>query len=316
MFRTLFLGSVMGCLMLTVGLMTHVSLALALTISPPVIDLQANPGETKTFTITLTNDEGQPIRVYPTIQKFLPLGTNGQQQFLPPDDLDGLPSWTFLDGADRILETNEKQTVTVEIRVPMDAQSGGMYEAIFFSSEPPMTLPGMRVGVRSRIGALVLLTVGDAKEVRLTASEWRWLDGSVSDSLRGMVRLTLRNLGGSHTVPAGEIVARNFLGRVVGRWPINPSGSRILPASERTFEQVIGGGSADGLGRELTALGLVRYRLSLEGVDGLTMVPEPLSVKVFPWRIVSLICLLFIGLFVAFRLYRARLIRSLQARSS
>ncbi|MBP9761993.1 hypothetical protein KBD34_00055 [Patescibacteria group bacterium] len=315
MFRALCLGIVTGCLMLGVGLMANVPTVSALTISPPILELQANPGETKTATITLTNDEGQPIHVYPSIQKFLPLGTNGQQQFLPPDDLDGLPSWTFLDGADRILETNEKQTVTMEIRVPTDAQSGGMYEAVFFSSEPPLSLPGVRVGVRSRIGALVLLTVGDAKEIRLAATDWRWLSESVSDSLRGTVRLTLRNTGGTHTVPTGEIVARDLFGRVVGRWPINPAGSRILPASERTFEQSIGGESMGGFSRELTALGLGRYQLSLEGVNGLTVVPEALSVVVFPWRVVSAICLLLIGLFVAFRVYRSRLIRAMQTRS-
>lgn len=310
---------IVGLLMTMVGL-TMSAPVHALSLAPSIVDEHANPGETKTFTITLQNDESEPMRVYPSIQKFVPLGTSGQQQFLPPSDISGIPSWTFLSAMDRVLQPGEKESILVQVRVPQTAPLGGMYEALFFSSQPPLGATNTQIGIRSRIGALVLFSVGDSSESRLTVSDWRLLDPLFRTSLRNVVRVGIKNIGVSHVVPHGDLIVRNLFGSVVTRIPLNSTGARVLPASERTFDVSLGPpeqtqGMLSSLLNELTALGLGRYTISLEGATGVALVPSALSLTIFPWHVVGAIVIVGLLLVIGFRWYRVRLIRAMQGRS-
>lgn len=313
LFRVM-LGGAIALVFFLPATVTH-----ALSLAPSIIEAQMNPGETKTFSLTVTNDEQQPLRLYPSIQKFLPLGTEGQQQFLPPTDLTGLPSWTFIGVTDRLLQPGEKQVVPIQIRVPADAPEGGLYEALFLSSQPPVQ-DRAAVGIRSRIGVLVLLTVGNTTTSELTVADWRLLESTRQTALTGTVRVGLRNVGRTHVTPKGEIVVRGTFGNEVMRLPLNPAQSRVLPTSERVFDVELGPDSAramkKGLRGELAAFGIGRYSLRLEGVEGLRVPPSPLYLTVFPWRMVSLLAICIIFVAGVFRVYRRRLIRALQNRQT
>lgn len=307
----LFVGTIFA-LGLSFGLASSVQ---ALSLAPSILEVQANPGETKTVVVSLLNDESEPVRIESTIQKFIPLGTGGQQQFLSPEDTSGLPSWTFVGGVTGGLQPGEKQNVTIQIRVPSEAPVGGAYEAVFFSARPLAEVTAGTVGLRSKIGVLILLTVGDATQAELAVSDWRLLETGTRPSLSGTAQITLKNVGRTHTTPKGELVVRNMFGGVVSRVPMNPLNARILPASERTFEASFGEEtSSRGWGRlknELAAFGMGRYEITLEGVDGLLQT-EPLRIVVLPWRVIGSGALLLLLLVVAFRLYRSYLIKALQ----
>jgi hypothetical protein len=292
----------------------------ALSLAPSIIEEQVNPGETKTISILITNDETRPLRVYPSIQKFLPLGTMGQQQFLPPSDVEGLPSWTFVGANDHVLQPGEKENLTVQIRVPTDAPQGGMYEALFFSAQPPVEEGRPSIGLRSRVGALVLLTIGKGSETELHLTDWRLLSSANEDGLRGAVHVVLKNSGRTHVVPKGNVVIRGMFGGEVVRLPLNAEGGRVLPASERGFDVVFGPVASprtfvEGLKGELAALGFGRYTLSLEGVEGLKSVPAPLVVMVVPWRLLGVGIVGILLILGAFRWYRRRIIQALQKRT-
>ncbi len=293
-----------------------VSSVQALSLAPSILEVQANPGETKTVVVSLTNDESEPVRIESTIQKFIPLGTGGQQQFLSPEDISGLPSWTFVGGVAGGLQPGEKQNVTIQIRVPSEAPVGGAYEAVFFSARPLAEVAAGTVGLRSKIGALILLTVGDTTRTELAVSDWRLRETGTRPSLSGTAQVTLKNVGRTHTTPKGELVVRNMFGGVVSRVPMNPLNARILPASERAFEISFGSEALPGwwgrLKNELVAFGVGRYELTLEEVDGLSQA-EPLRMVVLPWRVIGSGALLLLLLVIAFRLYRRYLIKALQA---
>jgi hypothetical protein len=311
-FFRLFVGAIV-----TLGVcLGSVSSVQALSLAPSILEIQANPGETKTVVVSLTNDESEPVRIESTIQKFIPLGTGGQQQFLSPEDTSGLPSWTFVGAIAGGLQPGERQNVTIQIRVPSDASRGGAYEAIFFSARPLAEATAGTVGLRSKIGALILLTVGDTTQAELAVSDWRLLEAGTQSSLSGTARLTLKNVGRTHATPKGELVVRNMLGGVVLRLPVNPLNARILPASERTFEVSFGSEASSGwmgqLKNELVAFGVGRYQISLEGMDGLSQ-GESLQMTVLPWRVIGSGALLVLLLVCAFRLYRSYLIKALQA---
>lgn len=304
----LLIGFAVGC-----GMFPRV--VSALSVSPSLIEARANPGETANVSVTIKNDERVALSIYPTLQKFLPRGTEGQQQFLPNTDLAGIPSWTFIGMRERVLQPGESTIVPVQIRVPSDAPQGGAYEALFFSGQPPLAERGA-VGFRSRIGTLILLTVGNATTTELVVSDWR-LTESVRNALRGSVQVGLKNAGNTHVTPQGEVVIRGLFGNEVRRLPLNPGGARVLPASERAFTVSFGSsafsGAVAGLGAELSDWGVGRYTLSLEGVTGVVIPPEPITVTVWPWHVLGVVGGCGVVLLLLLRLYRYRLLKALQA---
>lgn len=305
------------CLLLVLGLLVGLGWfpqrAHALSLAPSIVEARANPGETANFSITVKNDEQSPLSVYPALQKFLPRGTEGQQQFLPITDQAGLPSWTFVGVNQRVLQPGESTVVPVQVRVPSDAPQGGMYEALFFSGQPPIG-ERSQVGIRSRIGALILFTVGSATTSELAVSEWRLLE-PVTHSLRGSVYIELKNTGRTHITPQGEVVIRGMFGNEVARLPLNPMNARVLPSSERQFTVAFGGsdltGAQSGVGAELSAFGLGRYTISLEGVTGLSVPPATITFMVWPWYVIGLFVACVLTLIVLLRLYRYRLLKAI-----
>ncbi len=304
-----------ACLLL--GCLSQATVVNALSISPSLLDVPLVPGETKTVAIQVTNDERVPLQLYPSIQKFVPLGAGGQQRFLPPEDTSGMPSWTFVGVDTSSLQPGETRVVPVQIRVPLDAANGGVYEAIFFSTQPPVS-GSDTVGIRSRIGALVLGTVGSEVTPTLTVESWRLLEPSRRASVRGTVQLILKNGGRTHGIPEGAVVVRNLFGTEVARVPLNPSSGRILPASERMFEVSFGPSTLSevkGLREELSAVGFGGYRVTLEGVEHLQQPSVALTFFVLPWRLILIGVGVIACMAVCFRLYRKKLLRSLQRSS-
>ena len=310
--------------MLVVGvgsLVCGASTAQALSLSPAIIETQMNPGETRTVPLSVTNDETVPIQLYASLQKFLPLGTQGQQRFLPPEDIEGLPSWTFVSVENTPLKPGETRVIPIQFRVPLDARQGGAYEAIFLSTQPPKGLTNQKnIGIRSRIGALVLLSVGDIGKTELQVTDWHLEEPLQSHVLGGSVRVTLQNNGRTHVHPKGALVIRNAFGREVERVALNADMGRVLPASERTFDVKFGvehrtGGIINLLLDELRGFGMGTYTISLELTEGVSTPPAVLRISIWSWHVLIPPFMLLVTLFVLFRLYRARLIRSWQSRT-
>lgn len=308
-----------GVALALIGCFANPMSAGAIAITPALIEASAAPGQYASFTITLTNDEPESRTILPTIQKFIPLGTDGRQTFLPPEDRTGLPNWTLMDSTGITLRPGERRAFLARIQVPTDATPGGRYEAIFFSSEPMIQIEQANVGFRSRIGALVLFTVEGDVPTRLAISQFRLADTNTQTSLSGVATVRLHNDGVGHIVPEGSVVIRNLFGKIVARYPINPKKSHLLPASDRDFQvafgtQVKSSGWIRSTIEELSNFGLGRYSITVEGVQHQALSVAALPLTVVPWHTgVTLVALLFV-LFIAFRLYRARLIRAMQSR--
>lgn len=204
--------------------------ALAFEISPAILDVAVNPGSGEQKFIHLVNDEKQTVTYLVTVQKFIPSGENGQQEFLPPSDTSGLPDWTFVDAPNVTLKPGEAINFPVSFRIPANASAGTYTEAVFFSLAPQ---PGQgNVATTPRIGALVFLTVNG------TVVEKQVLDSFSSDKdsyhkLPVSFTLRVRNDGNTVEVPTGTITIRNLFGQVSHTIPVNAEGSRVLPGSTR-----------------------------------------------------------------------------------
>lgn len=290
MFRLRLAGamSVIGALFFCVGI-TH-----AMQVEPPIFDLVGEPGQTIKGSFTVKNEESRPEKYYFSMQKFLPQGESGDQTFLPPTELSGLPEWTYLSEPSTLLAPGQEAHITFSIRIPADAARGSAQEAIFVSTAPPQEEKGA-VAIGVRVGLLVFLRIGAVQESHLRFS-WINQPPSWAAHLPIPIQITLENQGGAYEIPQGFISVRNLFGQERARIPFNAAGSRILTGSRRSFSLVWQDRSPAttvgfwaNVGEELANGGIGPYTLTFEAARG-TSLPTTKLFRVYLWP-VHVICL-------------------------
>jgi hypothetical protein len=220
--------------------------AQGLEISPPVKELQADPGQTVSFPIRLRDVSSGALVVKATADDFGAKGENGDPKILLDEKeasryslkfwVQPLPNLTLV--------PQEVKTVTVNIAVPANAEPGGHYGVIRFTGTPP-ELEGTGVSLTASIGALVLLRVsGDIKEQLEVAEFYTSKPGKSGPSRAsffetGPINFTerLRNTGSVHSKPAGYVDVYNTFHKRIARLPVSNPARNVLPDSIRRFEQ-------------------------------------------------------------------------------
>lgn len=284
--------------------------AHALSVNPAVQDVVIAPGAVETRTITIENDESITQTYVVTIQKFIPKGEYGQQEFLEPSDTSGLPEWMFVDKPEVTLAPGRSTTLQVALRVPEQAQSGGHYAALFLSRKQSTD---EQVAMLPRLGILFFVHVQGSVTERLNVSDFSVDASGPYDHLPVGFRTVVTNEGNVHLVPDGMITVRNVFGSTVAKIRLNPDQVRILPGSQRVLSAVWTKGAArsdegfwNGLTQELSnfAIGPYVATLELDGRVSSQPIERMVSFSVWPWRTGLALLALFaalIFLFVAFK---------------
>ena len=217
----------------------------ALTLSPPLYEIGAMPGQTLRTGLKIFNETDKAGTFYFEAQNFTAKGEEGDPYFVGEIGKEGLASWIELPEPIR-LEPGELKQVEFTIRVPENADPGGHYAAIFLSTSPPAIEEAGAIGVAARIGSLLLLRIGGE-----IIEEGRLIEFGLADGKRIFEHLPIdflvriENLGTVHIKPAGTIEIRNIFGRKTAEVKVNiakmPDGKErpvgnILPKSIRKFE--------------------------------------------------------------------------------
>jgi small neutral amino acid transporter SnatA (MarC family) len=247
------------CLLAALLLLTSVPIAgakaengQAFSISPPVIELKANPGQTITATIKLTNVSGGDLVMRADFNDFGAKDETGDPKILFDDAQSttySLKNWISAP-APFNMQSKETKSLTFPIKVPQNAEPGGHYAVIRFTGTAPDLQNG--VALSASIGTLVLLEVsGNIKEDASVATfESATPNKFVASSFfeNGPIGFVARikNNGNVHVKPTGTIEVKNMFGitvasvRVNGdpNEPKNPPKS-ILPQSIRRFEETM-----------------------------------------------------------------------------
>ncbi|MEK7473986.1 MAG: hypothetical protein AAB668_04715 [Patescibacteria group bacterium] len=293
----------------------------ALSVNPAIHDVEIDPGRTQVLNITLENDEAVTQTYLIGIQKFIPQGEFGQQQFLDPSDTSGLPEWMFVERPEVTLEPGRSATLPVSIRVPGDAKSGGYYAALFLSQKQSS---GEQVAMLPRIGILFFVRVNGPVIEKLSLNDFALdADGSYEYLPVGF-RMRLTNEGNVHLVPEGTINVKNMFGSTVAKIRVNPDGAKILPDSNRVFLSAwskgavsSGSGYWHGLLQELShfAVGPYTATLELSGRGFATPVDSVVTFSVWPWRTGVALLGLALGLVILFFVFKKLAIMSATAKS-
>ncbi len=270
----------------------------ALTISPVKLELLGNPGEIVQSQIILVNEGKETKTFYSSFENFEAQGESGTPNFTTTKD--GLASWIM--ATDSItLTSGEKQIIPVNIQIPQDAEAGGYFAAVFWSTVPPQTQGGGQVAVGAKIGSLILLKVsGETKEGGGVLEFYANNKQKFLSSLPISFMYRFQNSGSDRVKPEGEIKIKNIFGGTLATLLANKNAGNILPDSIRKFEVGwTGAVSQDGAGEGFFAMvakgwsnfALGRYTAELNLKYGVENQEANASYSFFviPWQLLSVI---------------------------
>jgi hypothetical protein len=276
--------------------------AFALTILPPLFEIGANPGDSPTRSIGIFNETDSPLELYTSTSNFTAKpDEEGSPEFLPTKENESsLATWIDVEKGPITVMPNEQRLISYTINIPQNADPGGHYAAIFFSTQPsPST--GSSIGLSGKLGTLILLTVSgniteEGKIVNFALKDPK----PFYDHLPVSFSLLFTNTGNVHLKPQGEIKITNLFGRVSDKIPFNKEemeGSKVvLPNTSRHLGAVWthgpialeDNGFFDKLQDEMNNFALGRYKADLTVGYGTRGEASSAAVIfwIFPWRLI------------------------------
>lgn len=314
------------------GGMGQVQDAHAFAISPVLFDRTMDPGASEQGVIQVINDTKEEQTYYASIQNFVPQGEEGQQTFLPDTDTSGLVTWLTLDRESVQLKAGEVKEFRWSLNLPKNAEAGGHYAAVFFSTIPASEEGVSGVGVGAKTGVLFLVNVNGPIQEKASIESFsvvseenisRAIKASLINHLPAQFALRIRNEGSVHFVPRGKIVISNIFGNTMTEIDMNPQGNRVLPGSIRRIQSSWGGlipggeGFMNQLRAEWEGFAIGRYTATVQGAYGKQSAPLTANVSfwVFPWRVALTATCALIALLMLLKFYNMLVIRSAMSKA-
>ncbi|MFH2136533.1 MAG: hypothetical protein ABII19_02795 [Patescibacteria group bacterium] len=264
--------------------------ASALTISPPLMEFDGRPGDSIVDVVKVSNETDEPLVLTSSVRNFKAMDETGTPEFASDTESTGLASWIQVSEKTVTLAVGERKSILFTINVPGDAEPGGHFAGILWSTGGAPAEDGPAVGVVAETGTLVLVRIaGEIQEtgqlVEFSTDKTRYSYLPVDFNVR------FENTGNVHVKPAGEVQIRNMWGRKVASLAVNDNLNSVLPDSIRKFDaawqksEMPSGASEWQKERENFAWGKYTATVILNyGVDNRVVTAEK-SFWVFPWLV-------------------------------
>jgi hypothetical protein len=247
-----------------------------LSITPFLLERQMNKGDTLNEIIDITNTSNVTMPVDVQVSDFYPQGDNGQPVYVDPglgDPRYSLSKWiTIISNPKPVLAPGQETSINFNITPPADADDGGHYGALLFSSEQ-QSPNGTGSAVIQKVAAIILVQLGKASPAG-SISEFQTEHGFYEYPPVTFVT-RFDNTGNVHVAPRGGISIYNMFGKKVGIALVNENANNVLPSSERVFDSDWNTRYAFG---RYTALVQLVYDQSG------TVVSATTSFWIIPWR--------------------------------
>jgi hypothetical protein len=232
-YRTYYLTYIVTAICAVASLAIVSRTAQALTMSPVLMELAANPGEQVNAKFTLTNEEQDTKTLYLLARNFEAKDESGVPSFSPKKE--GLASWIDMP-ASVTVGPRERKDVRFSIPLPGNLEPGGYFAAIFAASQPPAESGDGSIAIGSELGTLVLLNVPGSITEGTKILEFKNKSKSFYTSLPVDLYFRFQNSGQTWVKPKGDVVIHNTFGGTTKIISANPDGANVLPKSIRRFE--------------------------------------------------------------------------------
>ena len=193
----------------------------ALEISPPVITLTVDPGQSVTTQISIRDISSTKLVVKGQVDDFIAAGEDGTPKLLI-DDTDttdnpySMKSWVAPLNS-MTLNPKEVKKLSVTINVPENAAPGGYYADVRFTASAP-ELDNSGVSLSASLGSLLLIKVnGEVKEnMSVTEIGASFEAGGKNNILFESSPIYLferiKNNGNIHEQPTGQMAITDMFG--------------------------------------------------------------------------------------------------------
>lgn len=208
--------------------------ALNLTVSPPVIELVAKPGEQVIERFRVRNNNSQPVVLQIEARRLISDPTEGSP--IPENEAQGEElKWVTFDRPEFTANPLEWQDITFTIDVPEDA-AYGYYYVFRISPKEGAQLQTTGAAVQGELLVVTLLNV--LKEGALSTTELVSFgaENAINEHLPVKFNVKLKNTGNIHVKPRGNIFITRGGGKEIGILEVNPGVGSILPGGTREFE--------------------------------------------------------------------------------
>ncbi|MFA6251400.1 MAG: hypothetical protein WC603_02120 [Candidatus Paceibacterota bacterium] len=205
----------------------------ALSVSPVRLEIKGNPGQELNTEMTLTNDTENSQTFYSSFANFEAQGETGNPAFV--ESKDDLDKW-MATSTSITLNPGESLIVPIKINIPIDAEAGGHFAAVFWGTSPNRP-EASAVTIGAKIGMLILLSINGEVEEAGGLLEFSTIDGKFwYNTLPVSFRYRFKNDGGDRIKPMGIARIRNTVFIPVDKVNANISEGNVLPGSIRRFE--------------------------------------------------------------------------------
>lgn len=262
-------------------------------LSPVVIDLNAKRSQQYNLKITITNVTPETQTYKMTTNDFRSKDETGNPEIIFDDSSENddysaagwittLPNFTLL--------SKQSTVLTVPVYIPSNAEAGGHYAVVRFSSTGTGT--DGNLALTGSAGVLTLIRVEGKINEKLSikslfaSSEANGSAKTVFESSPKFISLRLENIGNVHVKPAGTATVKNIFGSTVDTINVNDPPRNVLPSSVRRFDQSFAKKLLPG-----------RYTIEADlayGVGAQTVSARS-TFWVIPYKILALVAVLIVG---------------------
>jgi hypothetical protein len=282
-----------------------------LQISPAVIEINAQPGQTINFQLKLTDISGGALNARMSVNDFGAKNEQGDPEIiLDPTETSqySMRQWVGPQANVR-LASQQTKVFSMVINVPKDAEPGGHYAIIRFTGQADNPNGGAKVAQAASVGTLILMRIGGNISESLRFVDFYASQNGSKHSLfyAGPIKFSerLRNEGSVHEKPTGQITIKNLFGKTVATLETNPKLHNVLPSSIRRFDEEWKGKFLVG---PYTAEAKIKYGPQAR------VITSAITIWFFPWREIVVLIAGMAALWFGFRLYLRYRDRKVEAR--
>lgn len=269
---------------------------VGMILSPPTFEITARRGEKITNIVRFENPNDFPLNIVTSVRNFTAQGEEGAISLTNEESPYSLTSWVEISPKGRAVRAKSTEQFNFTINVPENAEAGGHFGSLIFSTKPPEGASQTGAAVSQEVASLILLKVPG-----VTSTSWDIESFSPeksvfwSNPVSFIVRV--KNTGSVHVKPVGRIELTDIFGK---KTVLEVPNKNVFPGAIRRLES----------SGAVPLIGYYRAKLFLE-VAGKQKTRE-LSFFALPGKVLLIIFAIVLLLFIVARRSKGRLGRAVR----
>ncbi len=226
------------CLLVALPQLTF---AINFSVSPLIIDIEAEPRDTFTYDIKLKNNESRYLRLYASVNEIELGDTNEIKEFITPsmsDRTSTVTSWLEITRGRIELVDNEEKEIPLTVRINQNAKPGLYHAFVGFSSGSNRDIAQQSVIDGQGSGVILRIQVGSKQEEFLRLVSFTTDRFSFGPD-KGLMTYVIENTGDVPLTPVGDIVIYDGKGKELTNLTIESDSTLgpIEPGTQRTYTE-------------------------------------------------------------------------------